>query len=79
MNAQRRKTLTDVQHALRAAIAMIEGVMAEEQDAFDNMPEALQSGEKGDKSQAAIDGMLEAMEAIQGAIDSLDTVDGDLS
>jgi uncharacterized iron-regulated protein len=73
MNAQRRKIPTDVQHALRAAIAMIEGVQSEEQDAFDNMPEGLQSGEKGDKAQAAIDAMLEATESIEAAVESLDT------
>ena len=73
MNAQRRKTLTEMQHALRAAIAVIESVMAEEQDAFDNMPEALQSGEKGVRAQDAIDAMQEVLESIEAAIEGLDT------
>lgn len=46
----------------------IEGLQAEEQDAYDNMPESFQSGDKGDAAQAAIDNMNSAISELESAI-----------
>lgn len=62
MNAQRRKTLaalrdrmTDLQSQVTTLAEDLQDVCNEEQDYFDNMPESLQDGDKGQKAQAAID------------------------
>ena len=43
----------------------------EEENAYDNMPESFQEGEKGERSQSAMDSM-------ESAIDSVDEMAGDL-
>lgn len=62
MNAQRRKTLaalrdrmTELQSQVTTLAEDLQDVCNEEQDYFDNMPESLQDGDKGQKAQAAID------------------------
>jgi uncharacterized coiled-coil DUF342 family protein len=59
------KTLAD---DIREEVSNVQG---EEQDYLDAMPESLQGGEKGDKAQATID-------ALDEAISSLDTVSDDI-
>ncbi|TYK70294.1 hypothetical protein FSY45_24855 [Comamonas sp. Z1] len=48
----------------------IDAVRDEEQEAFDNMLESLQNGEKGEKAQAAIDAMDEAVGYLDDFTDS---------
>ena len=62
MNASRRKQIAKIAkriqelHELTDGIrADIEGIMDEEQEAFDNLPESIQESERGEKSQSAID------------------------
>lgn len=62
MNAQRRKTLaalrdrmTELQSQVTTLAEDLQDVCNAEQDYFDNMPESLQDGDKGQKAQAAID------------------------
>lgn len=45
----------------------------EEQDYFDNMPESLQAGEKGEKAEAAIN----AMENVVGLLEDFAGIDAD--
>jgi len=77
MNNQRRasiRKLIERTDELRGQIddlhQEIDTIKSEEDEYFDNMPESLQSGEKGEKAQAAID-------AIQTAIDVLECIDFD--
>lgn len=72
MNNDRRKriatiivkvaALSDVFDELRGEI---EEVRDEEQEYYDNMPESLQGGEKGDVAQAAVDALEEAISALE--------------
>lgn len=62
MNNERRKTLaalrdrmTELQSQVTTLAEDLQDVCNEEQDYFDNMPESLQDGDKGQKAQAAID------------------------
>lgn len=57
--------LTPLVDEIREAI---EAVRDEEQDYYDNMPESLQGGEKGDTAQEAISQLEEALTEIE-AID----------
>lgn len=52
----------------------IESVRDEEQEYHDNMPESFQTGEKGEKAQAAIDALDEAINTCE---EMVSTIDGD--
>lgn len=65
INEDSREELTkDILDSLPGKIAdvrsAIETAMDEEQEYYDNMPEGLQMGDKGDKAQEAIDSLDEA-------------------
>lgn len=57
MNANRRKRIGTVWDKLEELKAEIEGIAEEEQEAYDNLPESIQYGEKGEKMQSAIDNL----------------------
>ena len=85
MNNARRKTLGDLADELRNLSGQyddiktqIETVRDEEQEAFDNMPESLQGGEKGQLAEAAIEAMDEAIGSIEAIDSSLDDAIGSL-
>jgi uncharacterized coiled-coil DUF342 family protein len=72
VNKEQRKTLArlvDDADELRGKIddlkAEIETVRDEEQDKFDNLPENFQDGDRGQRMQAAIDAMDEAIQALE--------------
>ncbi len=73
MNAERRKALEAVSAKLEDAKSELETLREEEEGYYDNMPESLQSGEKGEKAQAAMDAMQEAVDSIESAVDNLNT------
>lgn len=72
MNNDRRKSIDKIISALGGLLSDAETIRDEEQDAFDNMPESLQQGEKGDKAQEAISNLEEAISSIESARDALD-------
>jgi len=65
MNNQRRKRLEKISARIDEIKEEISLLLDEEQEAYDNMPESLQDGEKGEKAQAAID----ALDSVDGALD----------
>lgn len=67
MNKQRQKDLLDVAESLQEALDRLSEVRDEEQEAFDNMPESLQYGSRGDAMQDAID----TMDEWEGEIDEI--------
>lgn len=77
MNNDRRKRIASVSERVSAIASVlddlrseIEEIRDEEQEYYDNMPESLQGGEKGDVAQAAVD-------ALDTAASSLEEVDID--
>lgn len=54
MNNERRARIRAIISKLEELNSEIEDIRSEEQDAFDNMPEGLQSSERGDQAQEAI-------------------------
>ena len=62
--------LTDIQDALET----LQEVRDEEEEAYDNLPESLQDGERGDMMQEAIDNLDDAIGSIEEAADTLETV-----
>lgn len=70
MNAARRKQIAEaiadlekLTGALEDVKNLIESIRDDEQEAFDAMPESLQSSERGEASQEAINNLEEAVSA----------------
>ena len=71
MNNARRKEIEKITAELESIKERIEALQEEEQDAFDNLPESIQYGERGDKMQSAIDNLGDAADNIQDCLDNL--------
>lgn len=78
MNNTRRKGINElktqidfVNKQLKEASKNLSFILNEEQDAFDNMPEGLQSSYRGMCSEDAIDNMEEASEKLDEVIELL--------
>ena len=72
MNAARRKAINALLSQVEDLTAQVEALRDEEQEYFDNMPESFQGGEKGETSQAAIDNLENAFNALEGVRDDLE-------
>jgi prefoldin subunit 5 len=80
MNRERRKIIAqlvaDLQ-AMSAAAAEIQSqaqaLMDEEQEAFDNLSESLQSGERGQAMEAAVEALGEASDGVEAICSEVDT------
>lgn len=60
MNNDRRNRIRKLISQLEEINSEINEILSEEQDAFDNMPEGLQSSERGDLAQEAISNLENA-------------------
>ena len=72
MNKQRRQQLYDATAALDEAVAVIQDVQAEEDDAFNNLSEGLQYSRTGEAMQDAIDildSFVDGIEAVKSKIE----------
>ena len=76
MNDTRRKELAAISALISEAWSRLEGVRDEEQDAFDNMPESFQNGERGEAMTEAIDKLSEHCDALQTVSGELDELTG---
>lgn len=71
MNKARRISITKIADSLQALKSDVESIQSEEQDAYDNLPESIQDGERGDRMQEAIDNLDDALNLIDEAVTSL--------
>ena len=71
MNKERRREIETLIDELDDLKARIESVQSDEQDYFDNMPENLQSSERGEMAEEAIGNLDSALDSLDEAIDSL--------
>lgn len=81
MNKQRREKISKLkirfqstQAELKQLSSELSSILNEEQDAFDNIPEGLQSSYRGMCSEDAIDSMEEASEKLDEVIELLGDV-----
>ena len=65
MNNARRKVLNSIIARLEDLQTDLQGVLDEEQEAYENMPEGLQASERGEAMETAIDNMAEAVDAFE--------------
>ena len=75
MNKERRKRIEKAIETLNEVQNELEDIKAEEEDYFDNIPENMQSGEKAEISEAAIDSLEEAISAVEEAYNSLEEIE----
>ncbi len=68
MNKLRREKLAKLSGEASTLSASIQELLDEEQEYFDNMPESIQGGEKGNVAQAAIDSMQSAINALDSEV-----------
>lgn len=73
MNDARRKEIERAKALLDEARNIIEAAQSDEHD---NMPDSLQSGERGEKAQEAADALQEACDAIEEVTNHCDTATG---
>lgn len=72
MNDDRRKRIDEAMEHISAAREILDAVIAEEQEAFDNLPEGLQNSERGQKMEETVGSLysvhsdLEDMESLLG-------------
>lgn len=66
MNLARRKLIAEAADLIGRAITLLEIARDEEQDYFDNMPEAIQAGDKGDRATEVVDALEEAIDTLEG-------------
>lgn len=81
MNKQRREKIRQLKTQidlfktdLKKASSELSSILNEEQDAFDNMPEGLQSSYRGMCSEDVIDSMEEASEKLDEVIELLNDI-----
>lgn len=78
MNKQRRKAIADLIQRLDALAIDVadaqedaDDLASEEREYFDNMPENMQQGEKGEAASAGADALEEARDTLESARDSI--------
>lgn len=67
MNDKRRKRLTSALDLLRRSESIIDGVLEEERDSMNNMPENLQTSDRFTAMENAVDHLEDAIQNIQDA------------
>ncbi len=72
MNAARRSEIQNIAAALNEQLSALQQVAADEQEYFDNMPESLQQGEKGQKAEEAAQALQEAADELENQISNIE-------
>ena len=70
MNKDRRKQIDEAIAELDHLKEVFENIRDEEQEYYDNMPENLQGGEKGEQADAAISSLEDVISSIEEAMSS---------
>ena len=73
MNKQRRETIEKLEAKFQELCDEIQEILDEEQEYYDNMPESLQSGDKGDLAQNAISNLESAQSDAESVINYLNS------
>ena len=76
MNAQRRKQLEKVEALIAEARCLLDEVLAEEKDAYDNMPENLQNSERGETMSEGLSAMEDIVASLEDAETTLQEIRG---
>ncbi len=72
MNKIRREALGKIREIIEAASSELENLQDEEQEYFDNMPESLKLGEKGETAENAVTNLGSAVDDLEQVLNSID-------
>lgn len=72
MNKKRRDLIASAKPFLSKAAAIIEMAAEQESDCMDNIPESLQSTDRYEKMERAVDNLESALEHIESASECID-------
>jgi uncharacterized coiled-coil DUF342 family protein len=75
VNKQRRRRIEELRDKLSEIKDEIESLRDEEQEYFDNMPEAIAEGQKGQQAEASVEVIEDAVSSLDEAIDYLANVE----
>lgn len=75
MNKDRRKRIAEIHAKMTELRDMLEEILEEEQEAFDNMPESLQSSERGENMETVIYNLEEALETFASACEEVEEIE----
>ena len=73
MNKPRRNALNKLYEKIDELKTLLEDVLAEEQEAFDNIPESLEGSERYCISEAAIENMESAVSSLEEALEYVES------
>ena len=74
MNKERRTKISKIINDIENIKTNLQDVLSDEEFAFDNMPENLQSSMRGEESEEAIECMNEAIDALDEALSQLNDI-----
>lgn len=74
MNKERRKQLDRSFVLINAATDIIQSVMEDEQEAYDNLPESFQNGERGEQMSGNIESLEEATGYLEDAKSAMEDI-----
>lgn len=77
MNKERRKEIDRASTLIAEALEIITNVKEQEEEAFDNLPESMQEGDRGQKMQECIDALDTIDTALQEAEAHIDAARGE--
>lgn len=77
MNRTRREKIDSLIEQLDVLKLDIESVTDDEQTAYDNLPETIQTGNRGELMMSAIDNLESAVSSVEEAIDYLNEARGE--
>lgn len=73
VNNERRKSLQAIQAKLEEAKSELETLRDEEQEYYDNMPESLQGGDKGNAALDAFSNIEYAISDLESAVSNIES------
>ncbi len=74
MNNNRRKQIADIIKAIGKISSLVQNILDEEQEAYDNMPEGIQASENGMISEDAQENLDATIDALEEAIGYLEEI-----
>lgn len=75
MNRERRKQISEAQELLDQAFDILQTCLEEEQEYYDNIPENMNTGERADASETALEYLSEAIQATSDATNILGNIE----
>lgn len=74
MNKKRRSVIEDAYNAIETYLLPLQDVLAEEAEAYDNMPDSLRDSERGQISDESISLLEDAIDSLQSTVDTLEQI-----